>query len=102
VTLEADFVANRPQLIAVAFRLLGSIQDAEDAVQTAWLKVSAVDPRDIRNVGAWLTTVTTRICLDQCERGAGAVSSLWTQPCFPPTSCWQTRIIFSGNIFRAP
>jgi len=65
VTLEADFVANRPQLIAVAFRLLGSIQDAEDAVQTAWLKASAVDPRDIRNVGAWLTTVTTRICLDQ-------------------------------------
>jgi RNA polymerase sigma-70 factor (ECF subfamily) len=65
VTIEADFVANRPQLIAVAFRLLGSIQDAEDAVQTAWIKASAVDPRDIRNVGAWLTTVTTRICLDQ-------------------------------------
>jgi RNA polymerase sigma factor (sigma-70 family) len=65
VTIEADFVANRPQLIAMAFRLLGSIHDAEDAVQTAWLKASAVDPRDIRNVGAWLTTVTTRICLDQ-------------------------------------
>lgn len=65
MTLEADFVANRPQLIAVAFRLLGSIQDAEDAVQTAWLKAAAADPSEIRNVGAWLTTVTTRICLDQ-------------------------------------
>jgi RNA polymerase sigma-70 factor (ECF subfamily) len=65
VTLEADFVANRPQLIAVAFRLLGSIHDAEDAVQTAWLKACTADSRDIRNVGAWLTTVTTRICLDQ-------------------------------------
>lgn len=65
MTVEADFVANRPQLIAVAFRLLGSIHDAEDAVQTAWLKVSAADAGEIRNVGAWLTTVTTRICLDQ-------------------------------------
>lgn len=65
MTIDAVFVANRPQLVAVAFRLLGSIQDAEDAVQTAWIKASAVDPRDIRNVTAWLTTVTTRICLDQ-------------------------------------
>jgi RNA polymerase sigma factor (sigma-70 family) len=65
VTIDEAFVAHRPQLIAVAFRLLGSIQDAEDAVQTAWIKASATDPRDIRNLGAWLTTVTTRICLDQ-------------------------------------
>jgi RNA polymerase sigma factor (sigma-70 family) len=65
VTIEAAFVSGRPQLIAVAFRLLGSIHDAEDAVQTAWIRASAADQRDIRNADAWLTTVVTRICLDQ-------------------------------------
>ncbi|RVW01755.1 sigma-70 family RNA polymerase sigma factor [Rhodococcus spongiicola] len=60
----ADFEAARPQLTAVAFRLLGSIPDAEDAVQTTWLRADAADSSEVRNSPAWLTTVVTRVCLD--------------------------------------
>ncbi|RVW01343.1 sigma-70 family RNA polymerase sigma factor [Rhodococcus xishaensis] len=60
----ADFEAARPQLTAVAFRLLGSIPDAEDAVQTTWLRADAADSSEVRNSPAWLTTVLTRVCLD--------------------------------------
>lgn len=60
-----EFEAARPQLTAVAFRLLGSIQDAEDAVQTTWVKTAGADAGDLRNPAAWLTTVLTRVCLDQ-------------------------------------
>lgn len=61
----ADFEAARPQLMAVAFRLLGSRHDAEDAVQTTWLRTTGTEHSGIRNTGAWLTTVLTRVCLDQ-------------------------------------
>lgn len=64
----AEFEAARPQLTAVAFRLLGSIHDAEDAVQSTWIKASTADPGDLRNPSAWLTTVLTRVCLDYLRR----------------------------------
>lgn len=60
-----EFEAMRPQLTALAFRLLGSIHDAEDAVQSTWIKASAADTEGLRNPAAWLTTVLTRVCLDQ-------------------------------------
>ncbi len=59
-----EFEAARPQLTAVAFRLLGSIHDAEDAVQATWIKASSADGDNLRNPAAWLTTVLTRVCLD--------------------------------------
>lgn len=58
------FEATRPQLTAMAFRMLGSIHDAEDAVQSAWIKASTA-PDDLRNPAAYLTTVLTRECVDQ-------------------------------------
>lgn len=61
----AEFEAARPQLTALAFRLLGSIHDAEDAVQSTWIKASTADTDGPRNPAAWLTTVLTRVCLDQ-------------------------------------
>lgn len=61
----AEFEAERPRLTAIAFRLLGSIHDAEDAVQATWLKAATADPAELRNPPAWLTTVVTRVCLDQ-------------------------------------
>lgn len=67
---EADFDAARPQLTAVAFRLLGSIHDAEDAVQTTWLRATAADSGEVRNSAAWLTTVLTRVCLDHLRARA--------------------------------
>ncbi|MEV5988536.1 RNA polymerase sigma factor SigJ [Streptomyces sp. NPDC052051] len=63
----ADVVGERRQLINVAYRLLGSVTEAEDAVQDAyarWYKLPRSRQREIRSPGAWLTTVTSRICLD--------------------------------------
>ncbi|MDF0528706.1 sigma-70 family RNA polymerase sigma factor [Tsukamurella sp. 8F] len=61
----SDFEAARPQLTAIAFRLLGSIHDAEDAVQTTWIKVSNGETEHLRRPAAWLTTVLGNVCLDQ-------------------------------------
>jgi RNA polymerase sigma factor (sigma-70 family) len=58
------FEANRPHLRAVAFRMLGSVSEADDAVQEAWLRLSRSDPSGIENLGGWLTTVVARVCLD--------------------------------------
>ena len=58
------FEANRPHLRAVAYRMLGSRTEAEDAVQEAWLRLVRSDTSDVENLSGWLTTVTARICLD--------------------------------------
>lgn len=63
ISLE-QFETNRPHLRAVACRMLGSLNEAEDAVQETWLRLSQTEAGDISNLGGWLTTVTARICLD--------------------------------------
>ncbi|MGI5365667.1 RNA polymerase subunit sigma-70 [Streptomyces sp. A244] len=62
--LAGRFEEHRGHLKAVAYRMLGSLNEAEDAVQEAWLRLSRSDADDIGNLGGWLTTVTGRICLD--------------------------------------
>lgn len=62
--LADAFEQQRPRLLAVAHRVLGSRADAEDAVQEAWLRLSRQDPASIENVAGWLTTVVGRICID--------------------------------------
>jgi RNA polymerase sigma factor (sigma-70 family) len=62
--LAARFEENRPHLRGVAYRMLGSFDDADDAVQEAWLRLSRQDPAAIDNAGGWLTTVIGRICID--------------------------------------
>lgn len=62
--MAEQFEANRPRLRAVAYRILGSSADAEDAVQETWLRLSRTDEKLIQNMRAWLTTVVSRICLD--------------------------------------
>ncbi|MGW0611619.1 RNA polymerase sigma factor SigJ [Streptomyces sp. NPDC002788] len=62
--LAGRFEEHRGRLQAVAYRMLGSLAEAEDAVQEAWLKLSRTDADDIQNLGGWLTTVTGRVCLD--------------------------------------
>jgi RNA polymerase sigma-70 factor (ECF subfamily) len=63
--LLADrFEEHRGRLRAVAYRMLGSLSEADDAVQETWLKLGRTDPGEIRNLGAWLTTVAGRVCLD--------------------------------------
>src|SRR5205807_7885861 len=62
--LAEQFEANRTHLQAVAYRMLGSLSEADDAVQESWLRLSRSDTSDVENLGGWLTTVVARICLD--------------------------------------
>jgi RNA polymerase sigma-70 factor (ECF subfamily) len=59
-----EFTAHRDHLMAVAYRMLGSRTEAEDAVQEAWLRYASADVAGVEDIRAWLTTVTARICLD--------------------------------------
>ena len=63
-SLAAQFENNRSHLRAVAYRMLGSLSEADDAVQEAWLKLSRSDAGGIDNLGGWLTAVVARVCLD--------------------------------------
>jgi len=62
--LAAQFQAQRPQLQALAYRMLGSLRDAEDAVQETWLRLDRSDTAAINDLRAWLSTVAGRVCLD--------------------------------------
>jgi len=62
--LAERFEENRAHLRAVAYRMLGSGSDVDDAVQEAWLRLSRTDTSGIENLGGWLTTVVARVCLD--------------------------------------
>jgi RNA polymerase sigma-70 factor (ECF subfamily) len=62
--LVERFEEHRPRLRAVAYRMLGSLPEAEDAVQDAWVKVSRAGADDVDNLAAWLTTVVSRVCLN--------------------------------------
>jgi len=87
--LAERFEAHRPHLRAVAYRLLGALSEADDAVQETWLRLSRADPSGVENLGAWLTTVVARACLDMLRaRTAGSSSSRWARRCGGPTpSC---------------
>jgi RNA polymerase sigma-70 factor (ECF subfamily) len=63
--LAERFEENRGHLRAVAYRMLGSLNEADDAVQEAWLRLSRSDTSSVENLGGWLTTVVGRVCLDQ-------------------------------------
>ena len=62
--LAEQFEAERPQLRRIAYRMLGSLDEADDAVQEAWIRLSRTDDSSVENLGAWLTTVVSRVCLD--------------------------------------
>jgi RNA polymerase sigma-70 factor, ECF subfamily len=62
--LADRFEANRTHLRAVAYRMLGSVSEADDAVQESWLRLSRADTSQVENLRAWLTTVVARVCLD--------------------------------------
>src|SRR5689334_5152141 len=62
--LAERFEESRGHLRAVAFRMLGSLSEADDAVQESWLRLSRADASSVENLGGWLTTVVARVCLD--------------------------------------
>ena len=63
-SLAGQFEAHRAHLRAVAYRMLGSASEVDDALQEAWLRLSRADNEEIDNLGGWLTTVVARVCLD--------------------------------------
>lgn len=82
--LAEQFEANRGHLRAVAYRMLGSLNEADDAVQEGWLRLSRSDSGDIQNLGGWLTTVVARVCLDMLRsRKARSEETLETQGAGP-------------------
>ena len=62
--LAQEFEAQRPHLRAVAYRMLGSLSEADDAVQDAWLRLARADTSEVENLRAWLTTVVARVALN--------------------------------------
>src|SRR5919198_4791607 len=79
--LAERFDAHRGHLRAVAYRMLGSSSEADDAVQEAWLRLSRADTDSIQNLGGWLTRVVARACLDMLRaRTARREESLGLQP----------------------
>jgi RNA polymerase sigma-70 factor, ECF subfamily len=78
--LAKEFEESRPRLRSVAYRMLGSLAEADDAVQETWLRLSRADASRVENLRAWLTTVVARVCLDVLRsrraRREDAVSSL--------------------------
>jgi RNA polymerase sigma factor (sigma-70 family) len=71
IDLVTQFEASRPRLQSLAYRMLGSLTEAEDAVQETWVRLSRSDSESIDNLGGWLTTVVSRVCLGMLRsRGA--------------------------------
>ena len=62
--LTAKFEEQRPRLTALASRMLGSKTEADDAVQEAWIRCNRAETSEVENLGAWLTTIVSRLCLN--------------------------------------
>jgi RNA polymerase sigma-70 factor (ECF subfamily) len=81
--LAERFEEHRSRLRAVAYRMLGSLREADDAVQEAWLRLNGSNASEIENLGGWLTTVVGRVSLTFCAyagRGASSLSPRCTCP----------------------
>jgi RNA polymerase sigma-70 factor, ECF subfamily len=78
--MTTQFEAHRPRLHAVAHRMLGTLSDADDAVQDAWLRVSTADGAAIDNIGGWLTTVVARVCLNTLRARRARPELTWQAP----------------------
>jgi RNA polymerase sigma factor (sigma-70 family) len=82
--LAQEFEENRGYLRGVAYRMLGSLSEADDAVQESWLKLVRSDAAEVKNLRAWLTTVVAHVCLDMLRsRNSRREDSLDAQPAEP-------------------
>lgn len=93
--LAQRFEQNRSHLRAVAYRMLGSLSEADDAVQEAWLRLSRSDAIGIENLGGWLTTVVAHVCLAILRSRAFRREQSLASHCLSP---WQTAP--AGSILR--
>jgi RNA polymerase sigma factor (sigma-70 family) len=79
--LAQQFETYRTHLRGVAYRMLGSPSEADDAVQEAWLRLSRSDTSGVENLGGWLTTVVARVCLDMLRSRKLGVKSPCRRAC---------------------
>ena len=79
--LAERFQENQAHLRAVAYRMLGSLSEADDAVQESWLKLSRSDTSGVENLGGWLTTVVARVCLDMLRSRKSRREEPWALMC---------------------
>ncbi len=75
--LAQRFEENRTHLRSVAYRMLGSLSEAEDALQEAWLHLSRSEKRSVENLKGWLTTVAARVCLDMLRSRPAAPTAVF-------------------------
>ena len=96
------FEANRSHLRGVAYRMLGSLSEAEDAVQETWLRLSRADRSDVDNLAGWLTTVIARVCLDLLRarraRREEAIDEDAPEPAADPASNPERELMLAQSV----
>jgi RNA polymerase sigma factor (sigma-70 family) len=101
--IAEQFEVNRSHLRGVAYRMLGSLSEADDAVQEAWLRLSRSDTSGVRNLAGWLTTVVARVCLDMLRsRKAKAEQSLGEDLAEPVVANAGAKAVVQGSVGRDP
>ncbi|WP_436791359.1 sigma-70 family RNA polymerase sigma factor [Yinghuangia sp. YIM S10712] len=90
--LAENFEKHRPHLRSVAYRMLGSFAEADDAVQEAWLRLDRSDADEIANLGGWLTTIVGRICLDMLRTRRHRREAAWDDVTSHGTESDRTRV----------
>jgi RNA polymerase sigma factor (sigma-70 family) len=96
------FERERPHLLALAFRILGSESDAQDVLQDAWIRYARASTTDVHNVPAWLTTVVTRMCLDLLRRRRESqLPAEWTMPSTDVSDNPEALAVLAGELTGA-
>ena len=97
--MTIDFEQHRSHLRGVAYRMLGSLSEADDAVQEAWLRLDRADPSDVANPRGWLTTVVGRVCLDMLRtRTSRREEPLDPRADLPATTDSEQELMFAGSV----
>ncbi|MDX2089765.1 MAG: sigma-70 family RNA polymerase sigma factor [Kofleriaceae bacterium] len=97
--MQIDFESHRSHLRGVAYRMLGSLAEADDAVQEAWIRLERAEPTDVANPRGWLTTVVSRVCLDILRsRAARREESLEGKPERPASTDAEQERMFADSV----
>jgi RNA polymerase sigma factor (sigma-70 family) len=96
--VQERFEENRPRLRAVAYRMLGSGAEADDAVQEAWLRLNRSGTGGIDNLDAWLTTVVGRVCLDMLRSRGSRRETSWDDRDLPSAEGPETETVLADSV----
>jgi len=97
-----QFEANRSHLRAVAYRMLGSLGEADDAVQEAWLRLSRSDTSGVQNLAGWLTTVVARLCLDMLRSRKAKAEQTLEEIAEPVVTTSGAKTVSQGSVDSDP